>query len=71
MYRLERSPAPIIQMKSPLTSSLLLVGAISFPARAQAPRDIPPQIDRYFKLVRAEYSGDRARELVAYVGGQF
>ena len=38
---------------------------------AQGTRTPAPAIDRYFKLVRAEYSGDRAKDLVAYMGGWF
>src|SRR5665213_905371 len=40
-------------------------------ASAQAPRVIAPPIDRYFQLARAEYSGERARDLVAYMDGTF
>ena len=36
-----------------------------------AQRSVPPAIDRYFGLARAEYSGERARMLVAYMGGWF
>lgn len=49
----------------------LLAVALAIPARAQSPRDVSPSIDRYFRLARAEYSGERARELVAYMGGWF
>ncbi|MEO8624918.1 MAG: M28 family peptidase, partial [bacterium] len=45
--------------------------AITQPTHAQAPRAVAPTIDRYFRLARAEYSGDRAKELVAYMGGWF
>jgi aminopeptidase YwaD len=50
-----------------------LVSALVLPqvARAQEARTPAPAIDRYFKLVRAEYSGERAKELVAYMGGWF
>ncbi len=40
-------------------------------ADAQAARSSAPAIDRYFQLARAEYSGERAKELVAYMGGWF
>ena len=43
----------------------------TIPATAQTPRDVPAPIARYFQLARAEYSGERARELVAYMGGWF
>ena len=49
----------------------LLAVVVAVPARAQSPRDVPPAINRYFKLVRADYSGDRAKALVAYMGGWF
>ena len=50
-----------------------LVSALALPrvGDAQAARTPAPTIDRYFKLVRAEYSGDKAKELVAYMGGWF
>lgn len=57
------------------TAALLLVCA-SNPLHAQTPaggsapasRPLPPQaVERFFDLVRAEYSGDRAKETVAYV----
>jgi hypothetical protein len=52
---------------------LLGIPALLFAANAgaQAPRAVPAPIDRYFKLARAEYSGERAKELVAYMGGWF
>ena len=40
-------------------------------AGAQAERLPAPAADRYFRLVRAEYSGERAKDLVAYMGGWF
>src|SRR6478672_10068795 len=55
----------------PLRFLAILSLALPFAARAQAPRTPAPAIDRYFRLVRAEYSGDRAKELVAYMGGWF
>ncbi|MDB4913164.1 MAG: peptidase, partial [Gemmatimonadetes bacterium] len=45
--------------------------ALSATAHAQAPRTVAAPIDRYFTLARAEYSGERAKELVAYMGGWF
>src|SRR5215208_4938949 len=38
---------------------------------AQAPREVPASIARTFQLVRAEYSGERARSLVAEMDGRF
>lgn len=49
----------------------LLAVALALPVHAQSPRALSPAIDRYFRLARAEYSGERARELVAYMGGWF
>ena len=49
----------------------LLVAALALPVHAQSSRALSPAIDRYFRLARAEYSGERARELVAYMGGWF
>ena len=40
-------------------------------ARGQAPQAPAPAIDTYFRLVRPEYSGERAKALVAYMGGWF
>ncbi|MEO8335962.1 MAG: M28 family peptidase [bacterium] len=51
--------------------ALLLAVSVASPVRAQSTRAVPPQINRYFQLVRAEYSGDRAKDLVAYMGGWF
>ncbi len=49
-----------------------LVAAITAPLSvAGAQRAPTPQIDRLVRLARAEYSGERARELVAYMGGWF
>ena len=48
-----------------------LVVVLALPARMAAQRSVPPAIDRYFRLARAEYSGERARQLVAYMGGWF
>ena len=50
---------------------LVLALALALPAHAQSPRAVAPAIERYFRLARAEYSGARARELVAYMGGWF
>ena len=47
--------------------ALALGVSIALPVGAQAPRDSAPQIDHYFRLARAEYSGDRARDLVAFM----
>ena len=48
-----------------------LAVVLALPARMPAQRSVPPAIDRYFGLARAEYSGERARMLVAYMGGWF
>ena len=37
--------------------------------RAQV-RQVDPQIDRFFRLARAEFSGDRAKETVAFMSGK-
>ena len=44
---------------------------MSLPAQVPAQRSVPPTIARYFELARAEYSGERARQLVGYMGGWF
>src|SRR5450756_1744029 len=49
----------------------LLVAALALPVHAQSSRAASPAIERYFRLARAEYSGERARELVVYMGGWF
>jgi hypothetical protein len=49
----------------------LAVMAAASTATAQQPPAAAAPIDRYFRLARAEYSGERARELVAYMGGWF
>ena len=49
-----------------LLTVLLAPGAI---AQVRA-RQVDPQIDRYFQLARAEYSGERAREVVAFMSGK-
>ncbi|MEP6990928.1 MAG: M28 family peptidase, partial [bacterium] len=62
--------------------SILLLLALALPAHAQSSRagdgarpararEVPSAIARYFALARAEYSGDRARDLVAHMGGWF
>jgi hypothetical protein len=43
--------------------------AQSAPAQTRA-RQVDPQIDHYFELTRAEFSGERARELVAFMSGK-
>lgn len=57
-------------LKRPLVV-LLLAASFASPVRAQSKRDVPPQIARYFQLARAEYSGEKAKALVAYIGGWF
>ncbi|CAN5267702.1 hypothetical protein BH09GEM1_BH09GEM1_26150 [soil metagenome] len=54
-------------------AALLVVATLELPlnAGAQTARSAAPASDRYFRLVRAEYSGERAKELVAYMGGWF
>ena len=48
-------------------SALLLIVAASAVVGAQPAKRVP-LIEKYFSLVRAEYSGDKARELVAFMG---
>ena len=55
-----------------LFSALLALPSLSCAqaaVSAGAPRT--PSVDRYFQLARAAYSGERAKELVAYMGGWF
>jgi len=61
---------------SVLTTAVMLAAGASQPLHAQTPaggsapanRPLPPQaVERFFDMVRAEYSGDRAKETVAYV----
>src|SRR5215213_3965854 len=48
---------------------LPLFAAVS--ARAQVrPRQVDAQIERYFQLARAEFSGDRAKAIVASMSGK-
>ncbi|MEO7454800.1 MAG: M28 family peptidase [Gemmatimonadaceae bacterium] len=50
----------------------ILAAALLAPAIVQAQRPAPPApVARYFQLARAAYSGERARDLVAYMGGWF
>jgi hypothetical protein len=63
-----QSSRPVMR---PLRLLVVLSLALPHVARAQAARTPAPAIDRYFKLVRGEYSGDRAKDLVAYMGGWF
>jgi hypothetical protein len=51
--------------------AILLLAVATLPLRAQPSRTVPQTIDRYFHLARAEYSGERARTLVAEIGGWF
>ena len=48
-----------------------LVLTLAVAAGAQSSRSGNATIDNYYKLVRAEYSGERARELVAFMDGKF
>ena len=52
-------------------ASIVVAIACAMPLHAQATRTVAPPIDRYFTLVRAEYSGERAKDIVAYMGGWF
>ena len=54
-----------------LRSLAFVAVVLALPARLPAQRVVPPAIDRYFGLARAEYSGERARQLIAYMGGWF
>jgi hypothetical protein len=55
-----------------MTRRLLFVAAFAATAaNAQVrARQVDPEIDRYFQLVRAEFSGDRAKEMVAFMNGR-
>jgi hypothetical protein len=56
-----------------MTASRLLFLTVFTAATARAQvraRQVDPQIDRYFQLARAEYSGDRAKETVATMTGK-
>jgi hypothetical protein len=48
---------------------LLIAIATSAHAQVRA-RQVDPQIDRYFQLARAEFSGERAKETVASMSGK-
>jgi aminopeptidase YwaD len=48
---------------------LALLTATSAHAQVRA-RQVDPQIERYFELARAEFSGDRAKETVASMSGK-
>ncbi len=51
---------------------LAIVALLALPAACGAQRPAPPPaVERYLRLARAAYSGDRAKELVAYMGGWF
>src|SRR4051812_11177054 len=50
-------------------AALCLVMALT-PSGAQSTRVIPRQVDSYFDLVRAQYSGERAKDLVAFMNGK-
>ena len=62
-------------MTARLAGALLLAAACAAAApddaRAQARREVARPIARAFQLVRAEYSGERARDLVAFMDGRF
>jgi hypothetical protein len=60
-------PLPAIEMRSRHVLALLLVATS---ASAQTTRVIPAPIEKYFRLVRAEYSGERAKELVAFMNAR-
>lgn len=49
---------------------ILLIAFTATVAAAQARRQVDPQIDRYFRLARAEYSGEKAKETVATMTGK-
>lgn len=44
--------------------------ALAIASQAQGQRQVDPQIDRYFRLVRAEFSGEKALETVASMSGK-
>jgi aminopeptidase YwaD len=50
---------------------LLALTVLAASANAQVrARQVDPQIDRYFQLARAEFSGERAKEMVAFMSGK-
>src|ERR1041384_7186512 len=49
--------------------SLTVLAGVSANAQVRA-REVDPQIDRYFQLARAEFSGERAKETVASMSGK-
>jgi hypothetical protein len=51
------------------TTLLLTVAAAALPA--QSPRTTPPAVQGYFALTRPAYSGDRARDVVAFMDQYF
>ena len=55
-------------MRSALLS-LTILAAASAGAQARA-RQVDPQIDRYFQLARAEFSGGTAKTIVAFMSGR-
>src|SRR6476620_1439105 len=48
---------------------LVVLAPVCLNAHVRA-RRVDPQIDRYFALARAEFSGDRAKETVATMTGK-
>ena len=62
---------PSVMHHRTVCRAAFLAVALALPVHAQSSRAVAPAIERYFRLARAEYSGERARELVAYMGGWF
>jgi hypothetical protein len=55
--------------RSPILLFLTVLFSQGAAAQVRA-RQVDPQIDRYFQLARTEYSGERAREVVAFMSGK-
>ena len=64
-------PSPPFMLTGLSRRLAMLALVLAVPARLPAQRSVSPAIDRYFALARAEYSGERARQLVAYMGAWF
>jgi aminopeptidase YwaD len=50
---------------------ITVVWTVATILEAQTPRAVPKPIDRYFQLVRAQYSGQRAYDVVAFMDQYF
>src|SRR5262245_9682610 len=56
---------------SALVRLVVLVALIIAPCEAPAQRTPPPAVQRYFALTRPAFSGDRARNVVAFMDRYF